>query len=197
MKKIIYSLFVLTLSLTGAMAVEGTEKYESYLNEIKTLSGTFNQINSRGQTAQGEIQISRPGKMRLSYAPPSNLLIVANGKWLVTKDPLADEVNYVSLENTPAAFILRPQVRFNGDVAVTNIVPKDDGTTEISLIRTEDPEAGYITLIFEDNPISLKGWRITDAQGETRVMLSNMRSNIQLPAGIFQIESPNLIQRIF
>jgi outer membrane lipoprotein-sorting protein len=197
MKKIVYSLIALALSLTGVMAMEGTEKYENYLNGIKTLSGDFTQINSRGQTAEGKIQISRPGKMRLSYAPPSNLLIVANGKWLVTKDPLADEVNYVSLDNTPAAFILRPQVRFSGDVAVTNIIPKDDGTTEISLIRTEDPDAGYITLIFENSPISLKGWRVIDAQGETRVVLSNMQPNVDLPAGLFRIESPNLLQQIF
>ncbi|MBA3814317.1 MAG: outer membrane lipoprotein carrier protein LolA [Alphaproteobacteria bacterium] len=197
MKRIIYSLLALTLFLTGAMATQGAEKYEQYLNSIKTLSGDFSQTNSRGQSAQGKIQISRPGRMRLSYAPPSSLLIVADGTWLVTKDIQADEVNYVSLENTPAAFILRPHVQFSGDVIITSIVPKDNNTTEISLIRAEDPEAGYITLIFQDNPISLKGWRVTDAQGETRVVLSNVQPNVHLPQGLFQIERPNLIQRIF
>lgn len=188
----------LCLSLKSAMAAEGTEKYENYLNGLKTLAGDFTQVDSQGKTAQGKIQISRPGRMRLSYDPPSSLLIVADGKWLITKDTQADEVNYVSLENTPAAFILRPQVRFSGDAAITSIVPNDNGTTEISLIRTEDPDAGYITLVFQDNPVSLKEWSVVDAQAiKTRVVLSNIQSNIQLPPGLFYIERPNLIQQIF
>src|SRR3990167_1429141 len=198
MKKLIYTFIALSLSLKGAMAMEGTEKYENYLNALKTLAGDFTQINSQGNTAQGKIQISRPGKMRLSYNAPSSLLIVADGKWLITKDTQADEINNVSLENTPAAFILRPHVRFGGDVAITNIIPKDNNTTEISLIRTEDPDAGYITLVFQDNPVALKEWSVIDAQGvETRVALSNLKSNVQLPANLFHFETPNLIQQIF
>ena len=197
MKKVFYTLIALSLSIKAAMAMESTAKYENYLNGIKTLAGDFTQISNKGHRAQGKIQISRPGKMRLAYTPPSYLLIVADGKWLITKDRQADEVNYVSLENTPAAFILRPRVRFSGDVAITSVVPIDNNTTEISLIRREDPDAGYITLIFQDNPIELKGWRVTDPQGETQVVLSNMQANIQLPGGLFHIESPNLFQQIF
>lgn len=197
MKKVFYVLIACSLAITSAIAMESTTKYENYLNGIKTLAGDFSQSNSKGHRAQGKIQISRPGKMRLAYAPPSHLLIVADGKWLITKDKQADEVNYVSLENTPAAFILRPRVRFSGDVAITSIVPRDNNTTEISLIRTEDPDAGYITLVFQDNPISLKGWRINDPQGVTQVVLSNIQTNVQLPAGLFHIESPNWFQQIF
>lgn len=198
MKKLIYSLIASILYFKGAAAMEDTTKYENYLNGLKTLSGNFTQTNSRGQTANGTIQISRPGKMRLTYNPPSGLLIVADGKWLITKDTQADEVNYVSLENTPAAFILRPYIQFSGDVAITNIIPKDNNTTEISLIRTQEPDEGYITLVFEDNPVSLKAWNIIDAQGvETHVVLSNIQTNIQLPPGLFHIKSPNLFQQIF
>jgi len=198
MKTLFYIFMSLSLCLKGAFAAVDTQKYENYLNSLKTLSGDFSQSNSQGQTSTGKIQISRPGKMRLTYNPPSNLLIVADGKWLITYDRQADDVNYVSLENTPAAFILRPQVRFSGDVAITHIIPKEDNTTEISLIRRDDPEAGYITLVFEDDPIALKEWSVIDAQGiTTRVVLSNVETNIQLPEGLFHIESPNLIQQIF
>lgn len=198
MKKFLFTLITLSFCLMGASAMERTQKYENYLNSMHTLSGNFTQSNSQGQTSTGTIQISRPGKMRLTYNPPSSLLIVADGKWLITYDRQADDVNYVSLENTPAAFILRPQVRFSGDVAITSIVPKEDNTTEISLIRRKEPEAGYITLVFEDDPISLKEWSVVDAQGiTTRVVLSNVQTNIPLPPELFHIQSPNLIQQIF
>ena len=136
--------------------------------------------------------------MRLTYDPPSPLLIIADGKWLVTKDRETNHVDYVSLENTPAAFILRPHVLFSGaDVDVTSVVAKDK-TTEVTLIRTEEPDGGYMTLVFQENPISLKEWSIMDPQGvETRVVLSDVKSNIQLPSDLFTFESPNLIQQIF
>jgi outer membrane lipoprotein-sorting protein len=181
-----------------ATALEGTQNFENYLNSLKTLSGNFIQRNSHGQTSSGKIQISRPGKMRLTYNPPSPLLIVADGKWLVTKDREADQVDYVSLENTPAAFILRPHIRFSGaDMEVISVVAKGE-ETEVSLVRTEDPDGGHITLVFQESPLTLKEWRIVDAQGvETQVVLSNVKSNIPLPAELFNIESPNLIQQIF
>jgi outer membrane lipoprotein-sorting protein len=197
------SLFVLpalagmTLLVQTLWAAPETQKYENYLNNLKTLSGDFTQINSKGQKATGTIQISRPGKMRLEYNPPSPLLIAADGKWLITYDKEADDINYVSLENTPAAFILRPHIRFSGDVAITSVVPKGD-TTEISLIRREEPDAGYISLVFTNKPVSLKEWSVVDGQGiETRVTLSNTQSNVALPPELFMIKSPSLIQQIF
>jgi outer membrane lipoprotein-sorting protein len=197
MKLFAYTLTILSLSLVSVSASEDTQSYERYLNQLKTLSGDFTQTNSKGSTVTGTIQISRPGKMRLNYDPPSSLLIVANGKWLITKDTESDQVDYVSLDKTPAAFILRPHIRFSGDVEITNVVPKGD-LTEISLIRTEEPDAGYITLVFQDNPVALKEWSVVDAQGiETRVTLSNLKSNVQLPADLFHFESPDLIQQIF
>ena len=196
MKKLIFFLFALTFSQT-AFALETVKKYEDYLNNLKTLSGEFTQTNSRGQSASGKIQIARPGKMRLTYKPPSPLTIVADGKWLITFDRDSKQVDYVSLENTPAAFILRPQVRFKGDVEVTNVISKEK-TTEISLIRTEDPDAGYITLVFEDNPVALKEWSVVDGQGiTTRVSLSNMQSGVTLNPQLFKIQSPSLLHHIF
>jgi outer membrane lipoprotein-sorting protein len=183
-------------SLKSAMALEETQKYEDFLNELKTLAGEFTQSNSKGQNVTGTILISRPGKMRLDYNSP--LIIVSDGNWLITYDKQADDVNYTRLRDTPAAFILRPNVRFSGDVEVTNVVPKGENTTEISLIRKEEPDAGYITLVFQDDPVALKEWTVVDNQGvTTRVVLSNVKTNVRFPPGLFNIKSPNLFQRIF
>lgn len=191
------ALIFLGISLKPAWAISGTEKFETYLNSLKTLSGEFVQTNSKGQRVTGTIQISRPGKMRLDYSLPSTLLIVADGKWLVTYDKEADETSYVSLENTPAAFILRPYIQFSGDVAITSIIPKGNAT-EISLIRKEEPDAGYISLVFTNNPVALKEWSVVDGQGiKTRVVLSGVETNIPLSPNLFIIKSPNLIQQLF
>lgn len=192
------ALFAFLLILTPAFAQESTAPYENYLNSIQTLAGDFTQTNNKGQVARGKIQIARPGRMRLTYNPPAHLIVIADGKWLVTIDTKDSDKNYTSLENTPAGIILNPQVSFNtGEIAVTNVLPKEDGTTEITMVRRNDPDAGHMTLIFQDNPIALIGWRIADTQGETQVRLSNIQTNIQLPEGLFRVESPNLAQQVF
>jgi outer membrane lipoprotein-sorting protein len=194
---LLYFFIALSIFIKGANALEATQSYEKYLNELTTLSGNFTQINNNGRTVTGKIDISRPGKMRLTYDPPSSLLIVADGKWLITADTAADQVDYVSLEKTPAAFILSPNINFDRDVVVTNVVRKDEGT-EVSLVRREEPEAGQITLVFQEDPIALKEWSILDPQGaETRVILSEIQQNIPLDPRLFAIKSPNLFQRIF
>ncbi len=197
MKQWIYGIVIFGFSQTAAMAIQGTQIYENYLNSVKTLSGQFTQVNNRGKSVTGTIQISRPGKLRLTYNPPSSLVIVSDGKWLINYDRDSDEKTYLTMDKTPAAFILRPNIRFSGDVAVTSVVPKGDQTA-ITLIKKEDPDEGYITLVFDNDPLALSEWSVVDAQGaETRVILSNMQSNVQLQAGLFNIESPNLIQQIF
>jgi outer membrane lipoprotein-sorting protein len=196
-KKIACLLFALGLSLKSLSALEETQAYENYLNELKTLTGNFTQINNNGQTVTGTIQIARPGKMRLTYDPPSSLLIVADGKWLITADTSADQIDYVSLDKTPAAFILSRNINFGRDVVVTDIVPKGE-TTEVSFIRKAEPDAGQITLVFEDNPVALKEWSILDPQGaETRVILFDIQFNIPLDPRLFAIKSPSLLQQIF
>ncbi len=185
------------LMIKPALCFEEAKPFENYLNKMKTLSGEFSQRDSRGRTATGTIQISRPGRMRLTYNPPSNLLMVADGKWLITCDREADQVDYVSLENTPAAFILRPNVKFSGKVEIVGMIPKVK-TTEITLVQKDESEAGTITLVFQNDPIELKEWRLVDAQGvETQVILSNIKTNVSLPMKLFTFESPTLIQQVF
>lgn len=197
MKIALYAFLMVSLFLRIAIAHDETKKYEDYLNEIKTLSGDFTQVNNKGCEATGKIEISRPGKMRLTYNPPSSLLIIANGEWLMTLDQEANEVDYTSLDKTPAVFVLRPHIQFHEDLEVTNLIPKGD-ITEISLMSKEAQDIGTLTLIFRNNPITLEGWRILDAQGvETRVMLSRVKTNINLSSERFMIKDPSLMQQIF
>ena len=58
----------------------------TYLNEIVNMKGEFTQTSPRGQIANGVFYISKPGKMRFEYAPPSPLLVVSDGRWVTVKN---------------------------------------------------------------------------------------------------------------
>src|SRR4051794_32525542 len=51
----------------------------AYLQALTTARGRFTQIDARGQVTQGQVFMSRPGKARFAYDPPSGLLVVSNG----------------------------------------------------------------------------------------------------------------------
>ena len=59
------------------------ERAETYLNQITTLKARFLQLAPHGGQAEGTAYFSRPGRMRLQYDPPSPMLVVADGTFLI------------------------------------------------------------------------------------------------------------------
>lgn len=63
--------------LTAPTHAAKLDKLSAYLNAIHTLKSNFVQLGPEGDMVQGEFSLSRPGKLRFSYNPPSPVLIVA------------------------------------------------------------------------------------------------------------------------
>ena len=57
---------------------------ESHLDTLRTLSARFLQVSDRGAVAEGKLHLHRPGRLRLDYAPPSPLLIIAAPIWAMS-----------------------------------------------------------------------------------------------------------------
>jgi len=58
-----------------------------------------------------------------------------------------------------------------------------------SLVRSEDADAGKITLIFSDKPLELRKWVVTDVKGiKTTVTLDNMRRGLKLNPKLFEFD---------
>lgn len=167
---------------------------ESYLNGITTLKARFLQISPNGASAEGDAYLSRPGRMRLQYDPPSPLLVVADGSFLIVHDAQLDP-SYIPLNSTPAGILVRADVRLNGgDVAVTRVT-RQPGVIRVSLVATDDPAAGEITLVFSDRPFSLRQWQIRDTQNQiTTVSLFEAQSGLTLDPKLFQFQNPNFIK---
>ena len=51
------------------------KRVEDYLERLSTLKSRFLQTSSNGSVASGKLFISRPGKLRFEYDPPSSILM--------------------------------------------------------------------------------------------------------------------------
>ncbi len=167
------------------------ERVETYLNGITTLKARFLQVSPNGASVEGDAYLSRPGRLRLQYDPPSPLLVVADGTFLIIHDTQLGEPSWLPLNSTPAGVLVRPNVKLQGgDVAVTRVT-RMPGVIRVSLVEADEPGAGEITLVFSDRPFMLRQWQVRDTQNQiTTVSLFEAQNGLTLDSKLFEFKDP-------
>ncbi len=169
-------------------------RIETYLDGLRTLKAHFLQVAPNGAISQGTAWLQRPGRMRFQYDPPSPLLLVAGHGLVVFHDRQLNQTSNIPLSQTPLGILLADHVRLQGDVTVTDMQHLP-GQIQVSLIRTASPGDGTLTLIFADNPLTLRQWTVLDAQRqETRVTLYNVETGGQFDPKLFEFVDPRFLQ---
>ncbi len=172
---------------------EDITRVEQYLNSISTLKAHFLQISANGGQVEGTAFLSRPGRLRLQYDPPSPLLMVADGSFLIVHDKELGEPSYIPLDSTPAGVLVRQNVQLDGkDVTVTKVT-RQPGVLSVSLVQSDDPGQGELTLILSESPLTLRQWRVVDAQGATTsVSLYQAQTGVKLDPKLFEFKNPHM-----
>ena len=173
-------------------------RYEVALNQMRLLEATFFEQNSQGQQATGTLYMVRPepgtghpfGNLKLDYDPPKQMEILANGTHLMLRENFSEEAQGTPIEATPVAFLLRPTIAFKQDVII-QAIRRDKTHTAITVCQAKNPDAGSLTLVFEENPVRLKRWVVTDPQGvQTQVTLTKISINQKIPRHKLQWKNP-------
>jgi outer membrane lipoprotein-sorting protein len=169
-------------------------RIETYLDSLRALKAHFLQVAPNGAISQGTAWLERPGRMRFQYDPPSPLLLVAGHGLVVFHDSSLNQTSNIPIGKTPLGILLADHVRLQGDVTVTGMQHLP-GQIQVSLVRTASPGDGTLTLIFADNPLSLRQWTVLDAQRqETRVTLYNVETGGQFDPKLFEYIDPRAFQ---
>ena len=160
-------------------------RIETYLNGLHALKAHFLQVAPNGAISQGTAWLERPGRMRFQYDPPSPLLLVAGHGLVIFRD---------NQLNQTTTILLADHVTLSGDVTVTGLQHLP-GQIQVSLVRTGSPSEGTLTLVFTDNPLTLKQWSVIDAQRqETRVTLYNVELGGSFDPKLFDLVDPRFFQ---
>lgn len=165
-------------------------RLQAYLDRITSLHSRFLQINPDGSYADGTVRILRPGRMRIDYAPPIPITIIADGTWFIFIDAELQEATYLPLDRTPANILLQKTPLLGGNIQVREII-RDFGLLRATLIQADAPDAGALTLTFDDDPLKLRKWTVADAQGQTtQVTLIRPRFDSPQPEALFRFVNP-------
>lgn len=192
MKKLLaFIMFMSAASMLPAHAAEKIDlsKIEDYLNNIKSLQAGFVQMSSNGGTAEGKIYISKPSKIRMEYTAPEPLLIVGNGDYIIYYDKELDQITNIDYKDIPATVILTKKIKFDGeDLKITDLY-KDSGQTSITVETPKTPGVKPITLIFDNDPLRLKQWKVIDQQNiEVTVSLYDIEQDVKFSDDIFKFD---------
>lgn len=182
-------------AILGAADRAELARIVTYLNGLTTLKARFLQVAPDGSLATGTAWLERPGKMRFQYDPPSPLLLVAGHGLFVYYDASLGQTTNLPLFSTPLSILLASKIRLNHSVTVTGLTRRP-GQVQVTLERTADPGSGNLTLVFADPPLTLRQWRVVDAQHrETIVTLYNVELGGHFQQNLFTFIDPNFFEK--
>jgi outer membrane lipoprotein-sorting protein len=182
---------ILCMVLASPVAAEkiSLNEISSYFNAMTTAEAQFSQITDTGETSTGRLFIRRPGRIRFEYDPPEATLVVVGGGQVAVFDPKSrDEPLRFPLRHSPLNLVLEREV----DLAQRDMVVAHfevESQTAVTLQDPENPDYGFIQLIFNDNPVQLDQWVVQDnSGGQTHTILDSLTEGGKLSNMLFNIQ---------
>ena len=182
---------ILCMVLASPVAAEkiSLNEISSYFNAMTTAEAQFSQITDTGETSTGRLFIRRPGRIRFEYDPPEATLVVVGGGQVAVFDPKSrDEPLRFPLRYSPLNLVLEREV----DLAQRDMVVAHfevESQTAVTLQDPENPDYGFIQLIFNDNPVQLDQWVVQDnSGGQTHIILDSLTEGGKLSNMLFNIQ---------
>ena len=165
-------------------------KISDYINGLTTLQADFEQINSDGSIDTGKLYIRRPGRMRLEYTAPNNALVIAGaGSVAIFDDKSKNGPTLFPLKKTPLNLLLKKNV----DLYKNEMITEHTANNENTFIVVTDPKRksqGGIKIVFNNSPVSLQGWTITNQSNQkTKIILNKLDKKTKIPLYLFNISA--------
>ena len=175
----------------------GARLVESFVNDITTLQGRFEQslVDADGEVLErtsGTLEINRPGQFRWSYITPYEQELVADGLNIWSYDVDLAQVTVkpqqAALANTPALLLGGSQdamEQFNNEGSFV-----EAGTTWVRL-SPKNTDSGFLSveLGFKDEMLSRMVFR-DNLDQTTLVALHDVTINVPFEPGRFDFQVP-------
>jgi len=192
MRSLLAALTALVALVFATGAEAQAPEVENYINSIRTLQARFVQSNPNGSVVQGTLYVSRPGRLRFQYDPPSQLKIVADGTQVTMWDPANKDFGQWPIGWTAASFLVKNPLKLSGDITVEAQQRTPEGLLALTLVQTRKPQEGKIVIRLSENPMQLRGWTIIDNRGnKVDVTLTGLQIGMQLADSLFKYDGPD------
>ena len=157
----------------------------NFFENLVTLEANFIQVSPSGDISDGKIYLDLPGKLRIDYENPNNLLITSQGFWIVIQDRESKTTNNIPLDSTPFSLLLKNKFNLKNEKFKIEYVISS-GIVTLKIKSKKNDKQGGLVLEFSEKPFNLKKWIILDTFGEsTTVLIQNAKYNEKLSHLLF------------
>lgn len=168
------------------------EKVNNYLSTVTKLEGNFVQVGPDGSRSKGAFYLSKPGKMRFEYDPPSPTEIISDGESVVVRDRNLATQDLYPLSQTPLRFLLSDNVNLLKDTNLVAVYADDVFVTVVVEEKNGIVGTSRLMIMFSAKDMELKQWTVTDPQGyDTTIAVYNLDPNARPDPGLFRIDYTN------
>lgn len=136
-------------------------RIDAYLNSYPRLQAQFIQTAPGGEISEGMLYLERPGKMRWEYAPPSPVLLVAEGGTATFFDRELAQTSHFSTSDHWLGLLAQKDVML-ADLSQLQSITRKAGELYVDLIQGEE----RLTMVFSEAPLQLKQLIAVDATGQ-------------------------------
>lgn len=179
------------------------DRLQKSYDSIQTIEAKFDQtyrsLRFDDKKMEGEMVVSKPGKMRWDYLVPKGRVLVSDGKWITLYDP-DDRQALISAQpkegGLPVAVsFLAGRGRLKELFKITLKEDKRSTTGEVTLrcepIRPEPNVAEVDLTLKMGDPVLVTTTKIIDALGGENILaFSDIRVNRSVPAKRFDFKPP-------
>lgn len=184
------SAFAAKNATLGPEQLEQINKVSGFFNGFRTLTGQFVQVGPRGNVSNGTFYISKPGKMRFEYNPPSPYLIVSDGTWVVIQNKKNKRTDHYPLSSTPLKLVLGDDVDLTKEARVLDVASAE-GSITLTLASKNRSVPGQLQIVYNEATASVEQWAIVDGEGRrTTVSLSDLKVGGQYNSALFKVKRP-------
>lgn len=153
------------------------DKHENLLNLLEynyPAEFFFTQV-SKNSLSEGWMLIEGKGKARIEFSPPNNILIIADGKWVIFHDPELDRATYLPLESGILQALLDPN-SFQNKKSFIIRETKEGGKIIFNIEFNLEEKKQEVVIYFSEKTLRLLGWKIIEgANKEVIVKVSEIK----------------------
>ncbi len=175
---------------------------KSYLKSFKTMEARFSQVTP-GNSAQlqGEIHLSRPGKLRIEYTSPDRNFLIVDDRDVVHYDYGLDQLTHGSLPNTPVDMLMYEDVELEEQFEILDVKTRYNhiAITLRPKHLDSDLEKEFVRMVmhFKMQPMELVRITSTNAHNHSSTMqLLTPKFNEPIDESVFEFKNPRYEDRI-
>ena len=187
MKYFFFVLLIILLSFKNVLSNEVISELEENWNQVKSMSGQFEQIDSDGKTSVGNFFFLKPFKSKFEYKDRYED-IITNKSLMLVVDKEGFQIESYAIGNSVLKKLLSDNIKINSEFDILSL-EEDDNFYKLLLTAKGDPTDSKIQFTFDRLSLDIKKWDIYDEFGNKTVFkFTKIKKNIFISQNLFVVK---------